>query len=150
LISQNQITRAAELDSLPVFREHIRKVCKDHPSITEENCYDVQLAVDEACTNIITHGYAGMDPGSIILRLDPLEGKIAISITDFGHPFEPYEPEMPDVEAGLEGRPMSGFGLFFVYQTMDEIEYETTENGNHLKFVKTLGNNTNNIEKTAS
>ncbi len=129
---------AAELDSLPIFREHIKKVCKGHPGINDKNCYDVQLAVDEACTNIITHGYADMDPGSIILRLDPLENRIVITITDFGYPFEPFESDMPDVEAGLEDMPMGGFGLFFIYQTMDEIDYENTENGNHLKFIKYL------------
>jgi anti-sigma regulatory factor (Ser/Thr protein kinase) len=136
--SKNQITRAAELDSLPIFREYIKNICKGHPGINDEHCYDVQLAVDEACTNIITHGYADIDPGSIILCLDLFENEISIIIIDFGHPFEPFEIDMPDVEGGLEGMPMGGFGLFLIYQTMDEVNYENTENGNHLKFKKYL------------
>ena len=54
------------------------------------------------------------------------------------HAFEPSEAPIPDVEAGLEDRPIGGFGLFFIYQTMDEIRYQTTEDGNCLTYIKRL------------
>ncbi len=136
--NQHQITRSAELESLSILREFIEKACKQHKRIDDHICYDLNLAVDEACTNIITHGYAGMNPGSIILSLEMGTKKAVVTITDFGHPFEPSETSAPDVEAGLEDRSMGGFGLFFIYQTMDEINYETTEDGNRLTFIKQL------------
>ena len=136
--NQQQITRSAELESLPILREFIEKACKQHKRIDDHICYGLKLAVDEACTNIITHGYAGMNPGSIILSLEMAPNKVVVTITDFGHPFEPSETSAPDVEAGLEDLSMGGFGLFFIYQTMDEINYETTEDGNHLTFIKQL------------
>jgi serine/threonine-protein kinase RsbW len=138
LRNQHQITRSAELESLSILREFIEKACKQHKRIDDHICYDLKLAVDEACTNIITHGYAGMNPGSIILSLEMAPNKVVVTITDFGHPFEPSEASAPDVEAGLEDLRMGGFGLFFIYQTMDEINYETTEDGNHLTFIKQL------------
>jgi serine/threonine-protein kinase RsbW len=138
LRNQHQITRSAELESLCILREFIEKACKQHKRIDDHICYDLKLAVDEACTNIITHGYAGMNPGSIILSLEMAPNKVVVTITDFGHPFEPSEASAPDVEAGLEDLRMGGFGLFFIYQTMDEINYETTEDGNHLTFIKQL------------
>jgi serine/threonine-protein kinase RsbW len=136
LKGHHQITRSAELESLSVFREFIEEECKQHKRIDEQIRYDLKLAVDEACTNIITHGYAGMNPGSIILHLEMEPDKVIVTITDFGHPFEPSEASPPDVEAELEDRAMGGFGLFFIYQTMDEITYETTANGNRLTFIK--------------
>ncbi len=136
--NQHQMTRSAEMESLSVFRDFIEKACKQHQSVGDQICYDLKLAVDEACTNIITHGYAGMNPGSIILSLEMEPNKAVVTITDFGHPFEPSEASAPDVEAGLEDRPIGGFGLFFIYQTMDEINYETTEDGNRLTFIKQL------------
>lgn len=136
--NMHQITRSAELESLSAFREFIEKECKQHKRIDEHVCYDLKLAVDEACTNIITHGYAGMNPGSIILNLEMEPNKVVVTITDFGHPFEPSEARAPDVEAGLEDRHMGGFGLFFIYQTMDEIDYETTPDCNRLTFIKKL------------
>ncbi len=133
-----QITRAAELESLAVLRDFIDSACREHPKIGEQTLYDLKLAVDEACTNIITHGYAGMNPGSIILAIELDDQQVEISITDFGHAFEPSEAPMPDVEAALEDRPMGGFGLYFIYQTMDEVGYETTEDGNILTLIKRL------------
>lgn len=135
---RRQTTRAAELESLPRFRETIDAACQLQPGIDEQTRYDLKLAVDEACTNIITHGYAGMNPGSIILALDVDALRVVMTITDFGHAFEPAEAPMPDVQAALDDRPMGGFGLFFIYQTMDEARYETTEDGNCLTLVRRL------------
>jgi anti-sigma regulatory factor (Ser/Thr protein kinase) len=79
-----------------------------------------------------------MDPGSIILsfRIEP--DRILIQITDFGHIFEPAEAPKPDVEAALEDRPLGGLGLYLIYQTMDNIDYESSEDGNTLTFTKIL------------
>lgn len=60
------------------------------------------------------------------------------AVTDFGHAFEPDEAPAPDVKAGLEGREVGGFGLFIIYQTMDEVEYETTGSCNRLILSKYL------------
>lgn len=133
-----QITRAAELESLPLFRDLIDAGCRENPGIDDRTCYDLKLAVEEACANIIAHGYAGMNPGSIILALQFEPRKVVVTITDFGHAFEPSEAPMPDASAVLEDRPTGGFGLYFMYQTMDEIDYEATEDGNRLTFVKWL------------
>ena len=131
-----QITCAADLESLHVLRRFIDTSCR--PAVDERTLYDLKLAVDEACTNIITHGYAGMDPGSIMLRLELDSRKITLTITDFGHPFEPYEPDKPDVNAAMDETELSGFGLFFIYESMDEIDYQETEDGNSLILTKRL------------
>jgi serine/threonine-protein kinase RsbW len=133
-----QISLAAELESLSKFREFIKSVCQRFPQISAELCYDLQLAVDEASTNIVQHGYAGMNPGSMILALEVGANQVKVTLTDFGYPFEPSEPDRPDAQAGLEDRMMGGFGLYFIYQTMDQVDYEITEAGNQLKFVKNL------------
>ena len=133
-----QTTRAAELESLPVFRELVETGCRQQPGIDDRTRYDLKLSVDEACTNIITHGYANMNPGSIVLSLQFEPRQVVVTITDFGHPFEPSEAPMPDVTAALDDRPTGGFGLYFIYQSMDEVSYETTEDGNRLTLVKRL------------
>jgi anti-sigma regulatory factor (Ser/Thr protein kinase) len=132
-----RITQAAELKSLERFRDFVERHCQPQ-GIDSQTCYDLMLAVDEACTNIITHGYAGMNPGSIILELELQSRQVIIRITDFGHPFEPYEPEAPDVSAMLEDRPTGGFGLFLIYNTMDGVDYRATGEGNTLILKKRL------------
>lgn len=132
-----QITRAAELESLEIFRDFIDECCSQHKT-PSEIVFELKLAVDEACTNIITHGYQGMDPGSIILGFRIESERILVQITDFGHIFEPEETPMPDVEAALEDRELGGLGLFLIYQTMDNIDYHSSEEGNTLTFTKLI------------
>jgi serine/threonine-protein kinase RsbW len=132
------LTLAAELQSLAAFRNLIDTACQQQVGIDAQTCYDLKLAVEEACSNVIIHGYAGMNPGSVMLTLEFSDQQVDVTITDFGHPFEPYEPEPPDLEASLEQGLTGGFGLFLIYQTMDSIDYRTAEDGNHLSFVKTL------------
>ncbi len=131
-------TRAAELDALPAFREFIARVC-ERLKISSELAFELQLACDEAATNVIKHGYAGMNPGSIMLELRAQLNTITMLLSDFGHPFEPVETDAPDVDALLHDEPTTGFGLYFIYRTMDEVSYYTDEMGNHLVLVKNTG-----------
>jgi len=130
-----QITRAAELEQLSVFRDFISDCCSQH-NIPNDTVFELKLAVDEACTNIITHGYNNMDPGSIILSFRIESDRILVQITDFGHVFEPADAPKPDIKAALEDRPLGGLGLFLIYQTMDNIDYQSSEDGNTLTFTK--------------
>ncbi|MCC6189378.1 MAG: ATP-binding protein [Anaerolineales bacterium] len=134
--ARRQITRAAQLESLPALREFVARACQARPGLDRPFIYDLALAVDEACTNIITHGYAGQDPGSIVLacRIEP--GKVVLTITDFGRPFEPCEPPRPQIGPDPDQVPAGGLGLFFIYQSTDEVDYATGEDGNHLVLTK--------------
>jgi serine/threonine-protein kinase RsbW len=132
------MARAAELEALEAFRALIDSACGEHLEVDAQACYDLKLAVEEACMNVITHGYEGMNPGSVMLELAFEPALVHVTITDFGHPFEPCQPVAPDVETALEDGLTPGFGLHLIYQTMDRIEYETAEDGNHLSFVKRL------------
>ena len=130
-----QMTRAAELESLSVFRQFISDCCTSS-NVPNEAVFDLKLAVDEACTNVIEHGYKGMEPGSIILSLRVEPDRVLVQITDFGHIFEPADAPKPNVEAALENRELGGLGLYLIYQTMDNIDYQTSEDGNTLTFTK--------------
>ena len=138
MASSHRITRAAYLESLRDFREFIKEHCAGVLGVTDEVLYDVQLAVDEACTNIITHGYADMDPGSVILDLEIDSDKLTLSLTDFGHSFESGSTPVPDIDASIEERELGGFGLFFINQSMNEIDYRVTEDGNTMILTKYL------------
>jgi serine/threonine-protein kinase RsbW len=134
----HRITRAAYLESLRDFREFIKEHCANIPAVSNEVLYDIQLAVDEACTNIITHGYQDLNPGSIILDLEINPDKLTVFLTDFGHSFEPSDVPIPDIHAPLEERELGGYGLFLIQQTIDELDYQVTEDGNKMILTKYL------------
>ena len=131
------LTRAAEYETLGIFRDAIAQMCM-RQNIDAQTTYDLQLAMDEACTNVVEHGYQGMNPGSLMFELDIDASQVEMRITDFGRPFEPYEPEMPSAQTVLESNKLGGFGLIFIYKVMDSVDYKSTEEGNTLILMKKL------------
>lgn len=131
-----QIALPAETDSLLAIRRFVEHACSE-ASLDDETSYDIKLAIDEASMNIIEHGYAGLDPGSIIVSLQYGTRRLVVRITDFGHPFEPSEPPAPDPEAILAGQP-GGIGIYFIYRSVDSVNYEAAASGNTLTLVKNL------------
>jgi serine/threonine-protein kinase RsbW len=132
-----QIALPAETESLRAIHRFIEDACS-RAGLDDDTSYDIKLAVDEACMNIVEHGYAGMDPGTIVVSLQYGARKLVVRITDFGHPFEPSEPPEPDPEAMLSGKP-GGIGIYFIYRSVDSVSYEAAECGNTLTLVKNLG-----------
>jgi len=133
-----KLTRAAELDTLPAFRELITQACL-YAQANAQTTYDIQLAIDEACTNVITHGYEGRPPGSVSLEIKVEPDAIVLTLTDFGHPFDLRKAPPPDITAGLEDRHIGGLGLFFIQKVIDQVGYESDAEGNRLYLTKRLG-----------
>ena len=135
MASSNRITLVAEMETLGAFRAFVERCCRAE-GVAETEIDDLKLAIDEAAMNVIMHGYEGMDPGSLMLELDIRANRVEAKITDFGHPFEPYDPGLPAPEDLLGDRKPGGFGLHFIHATMDSVNYRTDEEGNHLLLVK--------------
>jgi serine/threonine-protein kinase RsbW len=95
-----------------------------------------QLAVDEACTNIIEHAYEGEGHGDIdiVCLADP--GELTITIRDKGKRFDPNSVPEPQLNASLEEMQVGGLGLYFMRQVMDAVEFSYTEEGNKLVLIK--------------
>lgn len=132
-----RLTCPAELEALGRLRDFIQAACGEI-GLTRETSDDLKLAVDEACTNVIVHGYAGLPPGTIILDLWLDQQQALIQLTDFGRPFDPSQAPTPDVNAPLEARTPGGFGLFFIYSLMDAVDYAPSADGNRLSLRKRL------------
>jgi serine/threonine-protein kinase RsbW len=95
-----------------------------------------QLAVDEACTNIIEHGYGGEGRGEIEIACAGGEGELVITIRDEARPFDPEGIADPTLNVPLEEMQIGGLGLFFMRQVMDAVEFSSTNGVNRLVLVK--------------
>ena len=95
-----------------------------------------QLAVDEACTNIIEHGYEGEDRGEIALVCAPADGELVITISDQAQRFDPEAVPEPTLNASLEDMQIGGLGLYFMRQVMDAVEFTYEDGNNKLVLVK--------------
>jgi anti-sigma regulatory factor (Ser/Thr protein kinase) len=87
----------------------------------------IELAVDEACSNIIQHAYTAHteDTGFIHIRIygEPRQ-RITIVLIDNGQPFDLDSVPTHNPEAPLEEVKIGGLGLFLIRQTMDEVHFE--------------------------
>lgn len=99
--------------------------------------YAIETAVDEACSNIIEHGYGGEGKGEIECCCKSDESGLTITLADQGKPFDPSGIDMPDLNVPLDQRKAHGLGLYFMHQMMDEISFKYTEGeGNILTMIK--------------
>jgi anti-sigma regulatory factor (Ser/Thr protein kinase) len=118
---------------------HIRKFVTgvgEELGIPERDLYELELAVDEACTNVIEHGYHGVG-GKIEIQIEPLNGGVQVVIRDWGETFDPESVPAPDVSAPLEERPMGGVGLFLMRKVMNKVQFAfDPQGGNTLTMTK--------------
>lgn len=105
----------------------------------EEALYQIQLAVDEACANVVDHAYASMEAGDMEVSCS-LDGRaFIVRVRDWGRGFNPDGVPEPDVDAPLEERNSGGLGLFLVKQVMDHVCFSfDPEQGNELMMAKRL------------
>jgi serine/threonine-protein kinase RsbW len=101
----------------------------------EEN--KVVLAVDEAVTNIIEHGYDEGADGSIELEVEADAGHFQIIIRDTGRVFNPESIPNPNMKDHVQRGHKKGLGIFLMRQIMDEVRYKFKDGvKNELTLVK--------------
>jgi serine/threonine-protein kinase RsbW len=107
------------LDRVRTFVGQFAEACCLEPAAV----YAVQLAVDEAFTNIVEHAYGGESDEKIECICQISGDGLSISLRDCGKPFDPCIVPTPDLDAALEDREVGGLGLYFIYQLMDDVQF---------------------------
>jgi len=127
----------ADLSALADVREFILQ--EAHPlGFDEAALYDLQLAVDEAVTNIIIHGYENKG-GDISLKVMTDSGSFIVCITDHARPFDPTRIEAPDLGIPPHKREIGGAGVYLMRKGVDSISYRYTPGKqNELTLVKSI------------
>ena len=105
--------------------------------LDERQVYAVQLAVDEAATNIIEHGYRCTGQGDVQITCKPEVDGLRVILHDHAPPFDPDEIPEPITDVPLEELKPRGLGIFLMRKMMDEVTYEfNADKGNTLTLVK--------------
>lgn len=129
---------SANLDDVPLAIDLAARSARA-AGLDEQAVYEVQVAVDEACANVVEHAYAGREPGAMQVSCRSDGRVFAIRVRDWGRRFEPNGIEDPDTTAPLEERSLGGLGMFLIRQYMDQVEYTfDPELGNELLMIKLL------------
>jgi serine/threonine-protein kinase RsbW len=123
--------------SLAIIRDFIREVGRS-ACIDAHLLDDIELAVDEACTNIIEHAYDGLPGQSIHMRVEVDHETLMVKLLDGGKTFTFDEHALPE-QSQLSSFTPGGRGLFLMHALLDDVRYRRAPEGqNELVLVKRL------------
>lgn len=134
-ISENEkihsISREAKIEYLEELRDFVEKAAINI-GIIDEVIFELKLAAEEVCSNIINYGQVDNKNGKIIITIELSMNKVLLKISDNGKHFPPDEADIPNINAPLEARKTGGLGLYFIKELMDDVKYIRTKNNYNL------------------
>lgn len=98
--------------------------------------YAIQLAADEAASNIIEHAYVGRTDASFEMSCEFVKDRLVVTFYDQGKSFDISKVGKPDVKADLSERKIGGLGIYLMHKLMDEVHYRSTSTENILVLAK--------------
>jgi serine/threonine-protein kinase RsbW len=103
--------------------------------LDEETLGDLKLAVTEACSNSVRHGYGTGREGTVEVSYELQPDRLVVEVEDDGPGFDPNQPRvLPD------GLTEGGLGIAIIRAIADEFEAgeRTQGGGSRIRFVKFL------------
>lgn len=132
-------TFPARFEFLDDLREFVAEVAREN-DFNDKEVYSLQLAADEAASNIIEHAYAGVSNATFDVTCDMRGNLLVITMRDKGEPFDISNVKPPDITADLSERQIGGLGIYLMRKLMDEVHYESdARTGNLLTMIKRKG-----------
>lgn len=111
----------SEIDRLTEFMDQL----VEELGLDFADGYNLHLALEEACSNIIRYAYPGETGKTFCLDVEANDESVVFTLTDSGIPFNPLEnaPEV-DVTLSAEDREIGGLGIFLIKNVMSAVAYE--------------------------
>ena len=117
----------------------VRRICRDALDVlgVAQECNDsIQVAVSEACTNVLKHVEGTSDEYEVEVKAD--ERECSISVIDTGNGFDHTSFGENDLEK-LSTTAEGGRGIFLMRAMVDQIKFTSEpENGTIVNLVKKL------------
>ncbi|HLV80648.1 MAG TPA: SpoIIE family protein phosphatase [Chthonomonadaceae bacterium] len=123
------ITVSGALEDLASIRQFVRSFCRDlsPPGLEEEGVDALELAVNEAASNVMRHAYSGRADRRITIEMEAFPDRIVVRLQHRGEGFDPAAVPPPDFDGSREG----GFGIHIIQATMDAVDYSCDAQGTH-------------------
>ncbi|MFN8438781.1 MAG: ATP-binding protein [Cytophagales bacterium] len=109
--------------NLAKLRHYMENSLKEN-SIDDTVSFQLVMAVDELCANIIEHSCTQKPDDFIQIELKKQKNQVVIKIIDKGNSFDPKEHCPLSVKDLIKKKANGGLGLRIVSKFIDKIEYE--------------------------
>ena len=125
-------------ENLAMIRDFVKRVGRQ-TGMEEQEIFNLELAVDEACANVIEHVYGNDTSQEVIIRAICDDKEVRISVIDMGRGFDPTGVTPATIDSLVSGRKSGGLGIRLIRALMDEVSYEISPGQkNELHMVKRL------------
>jgi anti-sigma regulatory factor (Ser/Thr protein kinase) len=120
-LARTELELRSDLSELHTTRAFVRDVCSALPGtpLAAERVAELELAVNEATSNIMKHAYHGRTDQRIHLEAETFPDQVVIRLCHLGDPCDPSSVAPP----ALDGSQESGFGLYLITQSVDDVRY---------------------------
>ncbi|MEX1011028.1 MAG: ATP-binding protein [Balneolaceae bacterium] len=132
--SRNLVINAST-DHLAEVREFTGRHA-EQAGLNRKAISELQLAVDEACTNIIKHAYNYDQRQKVIITADPTGDGIRITLRHEGRPFDPELYSKPDLRQQISRKKRGGVGVWLMETLMDRVEFVRKAEYNEIHLIK--------------
>jgi serine/threonine-protein kinase RsbW len=134
--SRFELTCEAVRGNLAALLEVVARMAA-HQRLDRSIERDLRLAVEEACVNVIDHGYPPGHPGQIRLSITAESDRIVIDIADDAAAFDPGDAPAPDLRADWDDRRIGGLGWHLIRSVTDEVRHARPPGGgNRLTLIR--------------
>ncbi len=127
---------AAEAGELKAMRGDLKQILQC-AALPAESLNELVIAVNEACMNVIQHGYGKGGAGDIVLKIAIEPDRLVFRLRDLAAPVDAATLKPRDLAVVRPG----GLGLCLMHKVMDEVRYLPPPDGrgNLLEMVKHRG-----------
>lgn len=137
-MSKQVLTVTSELTNLESICRFVAGAAS-RMGMDEDTLYDLQLAVDEACTNVMDYAYQGRSGQPVTVECIENDGQCVIVIRDRGRPFDPARIPNPDLTSPISKRQVGGLGIYLMRKLMDDVRFHfDPRTGNELTLIKAI------------
>lgn len=131
---RRELALDATMADLPAILSFVETACLD-AAVNPDLVFDLQLAVEEACSNVIEHAYHGQG-GHLRVLFEAADNDVVITLHDQGQAFDPTRVAAPNTALPLSKRPVGGLGLHLMRTLMDEVRFAFAPDRNTLVMIK--------------
>lgn len=132
-----KITFDNDISQIPKLEGFIDEI-REATGIDAGLAMSLNLALEEAVTNVMMYAYPEGASGSVNLKAILKEECVEFVLWDKGIPFDPTAAPEADTTLGVEERAIGGLGIHLVRNIMDSISYENKNGMNILTMIKNL------------
>ena len=125
-------------ENLAMIRDFVKSIGM-HSGMDELEIARLEMAVDEACANVMEHAYESDAAREVSIRATVDEAAVLIEVIDTGKGFDPASVEQLPIADLVSGKRTGGLGMRLIKSFMDEVHYQMLPGlKNELRMVKRL------------